>query len=229
MKPRFDRAAAIVGAYLLCAVALAIVLAVVLETALPVFTLIWLMVAGVVLVRHGTDRLGLRRVPRPIFVSTTAICLLGVAGPALILEPLTKSYTRIIEAALDEPVVDLAFVGLADSSAAGALLTVAYLGGIGFVAEELFFRGVLIQSFRVRLGWSVIVSQALGFVLLNSFILLVASARDGIIYLVGYTVPLGLVLGWAAHQTRSIWPGLCALNVANAAYFLVARDILLSV
>ena len=40
MTPRFDRAALIVGAYLLWAVVLATVLAVVLETALPVFTLI---------------------------------------------------------------------------------------------------------------------------------------------------------------------------------------------
>ena len=226
LTDRPNAATMLVCAYLLAAISLTILLTVVLDAGLPVFTLIWLLVAGVVLLRHGTDRLGLRSVSRRTFLSMTGICLLGVAGPALILEPLTKSYTGVIEAALDEPTVDLAFAGLADSPTGGALVTVAYLGAIGFVAEELFFRGVLVQSFRARLGRSVIVWQALGFVLLNSFVLIVAPLGDGIVYLVGYTVPLALVLGWAAYRTGSIWPGLVALNIANAAYFLIAWDFL---
>lgn len=200
---------------------LIIVLSTVLNTTLPMGTVCCILCCAIVLMKTDLARLGLRRVALGRFFSTSLVCLLMMSLPVLLLEPFTNSYTRIIESILQAPVVDLAFISLKTPGVVGIFLTISYLGCIGVAAEELFFRGVLIQTLKPRFKVASIPLQALAFVAMNMLIMLVASPRDSFIYLVCYTLPLSLGLGWAAYRTESIWPGLCALNLANVGYFLL--------
>jgi membrane protease YdiL (CAAX protease family) len=92
-----------------------------------------------------------------------------------------------------------------------------YSGLITLFGEELFFRGWLLQLLHKRWGtvWAIVV-QALLFVIPNMLVAFVLPSLQGILYLLVYTwLAIGLIGGWAASRTGSIWPSLISATVCN--------------
>ncbi len=86
------------------------------------------------------------------------------------------------------------------------------------ICEEWFFRGMLLHSLlRIRKAWSAILISAIVFglfhVLSNSVI-----ALDRLVP----TTLVGLVLGYIAYQSGSIWPGVLLHSIHNAAVAFLA-------
>jgi membrane protease YdiL (CAAX protease family) len=83
--------------------------------------------------------------------------------------------------------------------------------------EELFFRGWLLQLLQRRWGmlWAIIV-QATLFTLPNLLVALVLPPLQGWLYILVYTwLAIGIVGGWAAARTGSIWPSLISATIGN--------------
>ena len=71
------------------------------------------------------------------------------------------------------------------------------------LAEELVFRGAALRLLQpLGGGWAVVVQAVLFAALHRTF-----SAK-------AYALGMGLIFGWAARQTRSIWPGVL-LHILN--------------
>jgi membrane protease YdiL (CAAX protease family) len=66
--------------------------------------------------------------------------------------------------------------------------------------------------------WAIII-QATLFVIPNSLVALVIPPLQGILYVTVYTwLSIGLIGGWAAARTRSIWPSLISATVCNLVF-----------
>jgi membrane protease YdiL (CAAX protease family) len=92
-----------------------------------------------------------------------------------------------------------------------------YSGLVTLFGEELFFRGWLLQLFQKRLGaaWAVVL-QALLFVIPNLLVALALPSLQGLLYVLVYTwLAIGMLGGWAASRTRSIWPSLISATLCN--------------
>jgi membrane protease YdiL (CAAX protease family) len=88
---------------------------------------------------------------------------------------------------------------------------------VGIFAEELFFRGWLLQALRERIpvAWAIVV-QAVLFSVPQSLAALMMPWPQGFFFAVGYAfVGIGLIGGWAAARTGSIWPSLISAVVLN--------------
>lgn len=70
------------------------------------------------------------------------------------------------------------------------------------IVEEIAFRGVILACLRPW-GWAAVVAQASLFAVMHTGPAAVA-----------YAFGAGLILGWCADHTQSLWPGL-ALHVMN--------------
>jgi membrane protease YdiL (CAAX protease family) len=91
------------------------------------------------------------------------------------------------------------------------------------VVEELFFRGVLLRSFRSRLApAAAIAAQALVFGMYH-ISLTYGAGNVGLVLSIS---ALGVVLGVAAHQLRRLAPGMVAHAIFNTVAFitLLARS-----
>jgi membrane protease YdiL (CAAX protease family) len=92
-----------------------------------------------------------------------------------------------------------------------------FSGSVTLFGEELFFRGWLLQFLRKHWGttWAIII-QALLFVIPNSLVALVLPPLQGVLYVLVYTwLAIGIIGGWAAARTGSIWPSLISAAVCN--------------
>ena len=92
-----------------------------------------------------------------------------------------------------------------------------YSGLVTLFGEELFFRGWLLQAFRSRSGTaSAIVLQAILFAVPNTLVAFALPLPEGILYVIVYAwLTIGIVGGWAAARTGSIWPSLVTATVGN--------------
>lgn len=96
------------------------------------------------------------------------------------------------------------------------LWKLATLAIVPAICEELCFRGFLFRAFRSAMGpaATIVVTATL----FGMFHVLV---RDALLFeRFPPTACLGLVLGWLAHRTGSVWPGM-ALHVINNAFVLL--------
>jgi membrane protease YdiL (CAAX protease family) len=86
------------------------------------------------------------------------------------------------------------------------------------VVEELFFRGVLLRSFRSRLAPApAIAAQALVFGMYH-ISLTYGAGNVGLVLSIG---ALGAVFGVAAHRFRRLAPGMVAHAIVNTVAFIV--------
>jgi membrane protease YdiL (CAAX protease family) len=93
----------------------------------------------------------------------------------------------------------------------------AYSGLVTLFGEELFFRGWLLQVLKKRMKayWSIIL-QALCFMIPNLLASFLLPALQGVLYALVYTwLSIGMIGGWAASRTNSIWPSLFSATIAN--------------
>ena len=118
-----------------------------LDGAAPVFTVVWLVVPLVtVLRRRDPGRVGLRPVPVSRLVRTTVFAALAGACLTLAVEPWSGAYGALVDEALATDPVDSTFGWLVAHDGPGSWAAFVLFGGLVTIfAEELFFRGWLLQ------------------------------------------------------------------------------------
>jgi membrane protease YdiL (CAAX protease family) len=185
----------------------------------PIFTMSWLIVPLLIVIRtHDAHQVGIRQISWQKFLSTTAINLALLLVISFAVEPWSHTYQALVHRALSSTPPDTTFAWLVRfkglTTWAGLLL---YSGLVTIFAEELFFRGWLSLSLQGRIGkaWAIIIQAAL-FTILQSFAAFLLSPAQGVIYALVYSfLGVGIVGGWAAARTRSIWPSLASATIWN--------------
>jgi len=190
-----------------------------LNGAFPIFTALWILVPLVAVgITRDASRVGFRAISWREFVRTAAINLGGLLLIALLIEPWSHTYQRLVEAALSSQPPDTTFAWLLQfprTPALGAMLV--YSGVVTLFGEELFFRGWLLQLLQKRWGarWAIVI-QATLFVIPNLIASFVLPPLQGILYALAYTwLAIGIVGGWAASRTGSIWSSLFSAALFN--------------
>jgi membrane protease YdiL (CAAX protease family) len=190
-----------------------------LQGVFPVFTLVWLVVPFVVLLRtHDASHVGIRPLPWHSLVAVTAINCAGLLVLYALCEPWSHAYAALIHRALAEKPVDVTFGWLVRATGVTGWTAMLVMSGLVTIfAEEIFFRGWLLLSLRRRMSaLSANVMQAVLFTIPQSLAAIVISGTQGLVYVVVYSwLAVGIVGGWAALRTRSIWPSLISATLCN--------------
>ena len=190
-----------------------------LQGSFPVFTVLWLAVPFAVLLRsRDASRIGLAAVPARALGGVTAVNLAGLLVVAALGEPWSHTDQLLVKlaTAAGTPDTTFAWVVRFDGLAAWAGL-LAYSGLVTIFAEELFFRGWLLQLLLRRMRPSfAIVLQATLFTLPQLIVTLVLPPLQGALYALAYSwLGVGIIGGWAAARTKSIFPSLIAATAFN--------------
>jgi len=92
-----------------------------------------------------------------------------------------------------------------------------YSGLITIFGEELFFRGWLLQSLQQKMNkTTAIVIQAALFTIPQLLAAVLLPPAQGLIYAFAYSLlGIGIIGGWAAARTQSIWPSLVSASIWN--------------
>jgi len=185
----------------------------------PIFTMILLVVPLVVLARRwDAQRIGIRPISPGDLVKFGGISLGGSLLLMAIFEPWSHTYRILLTLATSSPNPDTTFGWLLRfPGPAGWIGFTLFAGLVTLFAEELFFRGWLLQWLQLRMRLNLaIVLQALLFTLLQGLAAFLLPPLQGTLYGVVYSfLAIGLIGGWAAAKTRSIWPSLASATVYN--------------
>jgi membrane protease YdiL (CAAX protease family) len=192
---------------------------VLLNGSFPFLSIIWLVVPLVVVVRSkDAHRIGFRGIHWRVFFSTAAINLSALLLIAVLAEPWSHAYQALVKAALASPSPDTTFAWLVRFNGvpawAGLLL---YTGLVTIFGEELFFRGWLLQTLQrcMKPVWAIVLQAAL-FTLPQLLAAFFLAPVQGAVYAVAYSfLAIGVVGGWAAWRTQSIWPSLASAAIWN--------------
>jgi membrane protease YdiL (CAAX protease family) len=185
----------------------------------PLLTVAWLAVPLLVVIfTREAGRAGFHLIPWREFLVTAGINLGLLLLLAALVEPWSHAYGDLVQAAVAGSPPDTTFAWLARFTglpAWGGLLL--YSGLVTIFGEELFFRGWLLQALLRKMSrtWAILLQAAL-FTLPQLLAALLLPALQGAIYGVVYSfLGVGVVGGWAAWRTRSIWPSLAAAAIGN--------------
>jgi membrane protease YdiL (CAAX protease family) len=206
--------------WITAALVAAALVAVWLDCALPIFTFIWLVVPLVALIRHGdARRVGIGRVGLRLLGRTTTVAALAVTALIVAVEPWSGTYGQLVEKALSADPLDTTFGWLVRFDGAGAWAGfILFSGLVTIFAEELFFRGWLLQLLgrHARPSRAIVIQAAL-FSLLQTLAALQLSPLQASLYVVVYAFAVvGVIGGYAAWRTASIWPSLAIATTLNA-------------
>jgi len=187
----------------------------------PIFTIPWLVVPLISVLRsRDARRIGLARVSLKDLVVVT---LITVAAQGLITAPFeywTHTGRKVYEVILAGKPPDATFLWVGRfPGVAGWAAMIAYSGLVTIFAEELFFRGWLLQLLlrRFRPVWAILIQATIFTVLVNGMLTAVMPPLQAAVCALVYSwLGIGVVCGWAAVRTRSIWPGLIVNVLGNA-------------
>jgi membrane protease YdiL (CAAX protease family) len=190
-----------------------------LDGSFPVFTWIWILIPMLVVAKtRDAGRVGFRKIAWRELILVSAVTLAVLLAIMLAFEPWSHTYQKLVQAALSQPQPDTTFAWLLRFprlSALGGML--AYSGFVTLFGEELFFRGWLLQLFQKRWGAvRAVFLQAVLFTVPNLLVAFVLPPMQGVLYPLIYTwLGIGMVGGWAASRTGSIWPSLISAALCN--------------
>ncbi|HKL13718.1 MAG TPA: CPBP family intramembrane glutamic endopeptidase [Halanaerobiales bacterium] len=190
-------------------------------TDIPPFTLIWLVLPFLAVLISGENKIvGFCKVKFSEFMLVLLLNIIFMGIVFVILEPLSGTYKIIIDKALRTNPLDPAFYWISQykdwSGVLGFFLINIF---IIIFAEELFFRGLLIQYIGLKLNtfWGVLISSFLFlfFIVILNYNL---PPVENYILLVGYTFfGRGIIGGWAAARTGTIWPSIITSSLVYTA------------
>ena len=190
-----------------------------LQGTFPVFIVIWLAVPLEAMLRsREPGRVGFRVVPGSTLLWVTAINTAGLLLIALLVEPWSHTYAMLVAKTLSSDPVDTTFGWLVRYPGLMGWLGMALFSGLATIfAEELFFRGWLLQGLARRVHpYLAIALQAFLFTLPQAIAALLLPAPQGVLYALAYSfLAVGLVGGRAAWKTGSIWPSLVSATLFN--------------
>jgi len=188
-------------------------------TEVPVFTLVWLALAFLaVLFARDAKYVGFSGVKFSEFFLVLFLNLLLFSILYIILEPLSGTFREVINNIRRETILYPSYYVMNQFSGLKGLL--AYFSCNFFIiifAEELFFRGFLIQYADLKLSkfWGVLI-QAFLFLIFILILDINLPPVQNYIFLVGYTfLGRGIIGGWAAARTNSIWPSLITVSIVH--------------
>ncbi|NLF64190.1 MAG: CPBP family intramembrane metalloprotease [Chloroflexi bacterium] len=194
-----------------------------LQASFPIFTVVWLGVPLLAVLRgRDAGRAGFRPVAGRLLGPVAALNLGLLLLVMLLFEPWSGAYGSLVGEALES---DPTFAWLTRYDApAGWLLMWLFSAVVTIFGEELFFRGWLLQGLLRRTGrWRAILLQAALFSLPQALPALVLSPVQAAIWIGAYAfLAVGVVNGWAAARTGSIWPGVIAAPLMNVAVTLLS-------
>lgn len=187
-----------------------------LEASFPLFTVVWLVIPLLaVLLRRDARQVGFRAVSGRLLWPVTLLTLGLLLLVMLIFEPWSDAYGTLVREALES---DPTFAWLARyEGPAGWLLMWLFSALVTIFAEELFFRGWLLQWLLRRTNrWAAIFLQAALFALPQALPALFLSPLQAAVWVGAYAfLGVGVINGWAAARTNSIWPGVIAAPLMN--------------
>lgn len=191
-----------------------------LRGAFPLLTVVWLIVPVLAVTRgRNGQRVGFRRISPRLFASTTTANLILLLLISVLVEPWSQTYQALVQGALAGTPPDTTFAWFVRYDGWKAWTGfLFYAGLVTLYAEELFFRGWLLGFLQVHLkpAWSIL-AQAVLFTLPQLIASILLSPFQGFVYAAAYSwLGVGVVGGWAAWRTRSIWPSLVAATLWNA-------------
>ena len=225
----FASATTVAWIWILGALVASVVAAWKLDAAPPLFTVVWLVVPLIALVRHGDPgRIGIRAVALAQVARASAVAGLAVACLTLAVEPWSRAYSALVAEALAADPADITFGWLAHFDGIGAWAGfIVFSGLVTIFAEELFFRGWLLQLLCRHMNSALaIVVQAALFTLPQALVALFLAPTQAAVYITVYSfAAIGLAGGYAAWRTASIWPSLVLATAFNAILTLLATTV----
>jgi membrane protease YdiL (CAAX protease family) len=93
-----------------------------------------------------------------------------------------------------------------------------YSGLVTIFGEELFFRDWLLRALLRKMNkiWAIVIQAAL-FTLPQLLTVLLLPPLQAVAYTLLYSwLGVGMIGGWAAARTQSIWPSLASATIWNA-------------
>lgn len=190
-----------------------------LHASLPIFSLLFLVIPLVEMVRTSDARLiGIRSIHWKEYLKYTGINLALLLALMAAFEPWSHTYQMLVERALSSSSTDATFGWLVQYSGIGGWSgMLAYSALVSLFAEELCFRGWLLQKLKKRMGEKkAIALQAAIFSLPQCLAAFLLPPLQGILYVLVYSwLAIGCVGGWAASRTQSIWPSLTSAIICN--------------
>jgi membrane protease YdiL (CAAX protease family) len=195
----------------------------------PLFTVIWLLPPLIALLASkDSGKIGIRRVPVKTFLTALGLNGVGVFLVMLLCEPWSHTYQALIIETLKSTPPDPTFAWLLRFRGwPGAGLMFLYSFLVSMFAEELFFRGWLLQWLGRRLPavWAILL-QAFLFTLPQAIVAFFLAPIQAVVYVACYSfLAIGGIGGWAAWRTKSIWPSLITASLMNLIIVMVALPI----
>ncbi len=196
-----------------------------LNATFPIFTFLFLSVPLIALIfSRDAANISMRAIKWNDFFKYTALCLGANLVITAVFEPWSRTYQMLLQKALSSSSSDPTFGWLEYfSSPLGWIVFFFFAGLVSIFAEELFFRGWLQNRLMRKMNntWAVILQATLFTLpqLLAAFLLpLTQSILYGLVY---SWLTIGLIGGWAASRTRSIWPSLASATLYNLILCLI--------
>jgi len=135
-----------------------------------------------------------------------------------IFEPWSHTYQMLLSEVISSSHPDTTFGWLSKiPGPTGWAGLVLYSGFVTLFAEELFFRGWLLNLLQSRLSTGTAIQlQAILFTLPQLLAAFLLPPLPGLLYAIIYSwLAIGLIGSWAASRTRSIWPSLISATICN--------------
>ena len=213
------RSAVLPAIWILTALASLLPVTMVLDGAIPIFTLLFLIVPLVALLRScDAGKLGIRAIPWSTFLKYMLLSLAASLALMAVFEPWSNTYRILLDKAISSSHPDITFGWLVRyEGISGWAGFVLYAGLVSLFAEELFFRGWLLQRLQNRMSQGkAILWQAFLFTLPQLLAAFLLQPMQGLLYAVVYSwLAIGLIGGWAAIRTQSIWPSWVSALLYN--------------
>ena len=190
------------------------------DLSIPLFTILFLLPPLInLLVKKDAQRIGMGSIPLGQFLKWAGINLAALILVYAIFEPWSGAYAFLLEEATGPASTDPTFYWLKEFSGIGGWIGMLFFSGfISIFAEEICFRGWLLNLLRPKTGlfWANVI-QALMFTLPQLIVVFIMpSPIMGIVYGLVYAFgAIGMINGWVASQAGAIWPNLAAASIMN--------------
>ena len=206
--------------WLITALILAAVFPIWQNLSLPIFTLVFLILPLVNLIKNkNAKRIGMGKTKLGKILKWTAINLGALILVYAIFEPWSGAYAYLLSEATSSGSTDPTFVWLRLFEGPGGWLGMFIFSGlITIFAEELCFRGWLLRTLEPKVGefWANTIQAAIFTLPQLVVVFLMPSLTMGLVYGLVYSFgAIGMINGWISMKAGAIWPNLIAALLMN--------------
>ncbi|MEN4011412.1 MAG: CPBP family intramembrane glutamic endopeptidase [Chloroflexota bacterium] len=198
-----------------------------LDVSLPLFTFVWLAIPLFALLKTGrAATIGILQIPWSQFAKNGTINFALLMLVMALFEPWSHTYQSLLNMVFSSSHADLTFVWVTRYPGALGLASMfVFSGAVTLFGEELFFRGWLLQKLLKRMRPVLAIGlQALLFSIPQAIAALFLKPIQSVLYVIVYSwLAIGVIGGWSAWRTNSIWPGLASATLMNLILTMLLR------